>query len=111
MSAERFRMRSNETSWELDFDEIKRALSESYLADELDDLALTLLARLGSRKRYEAGEIIVRQDDEESHLLILASGRAEICTFMDEPLYFLTPGMPFGEVALIDEKPRSAKVT
>ncbi len=104
-------MQSEDISWESNFDEIKRALSESYLADGLDESAISFLAKLGTRRRYAASEVIMRQDDVESHLLILVTGRAEISTFMDEPLYFLTPGMPFGEVALIDEKPRSATVT
>ena len=96
--------------WESDFDEIRAAIAESYLADGLDDDAINHLATLGIRRRYAAGEIIVKQDESDEHLLILAKGRAEISTFMDEPMYYLKPGMPFGEVALIDEKPRSATV-
>ena len=97
-------------AWESDFDGIRAAIAESYLADGLDDKAIDHLATLGVRRRYAAGEIIVQQDETDENLLILAKGRAEISTFSDEPLYYLRPGMPFGEVALIDEKPRSATV-
>jgi glutaminase len=98
-------------AWETDFDEIYAAIVESCLSEDLDEQSIGLLSKLGRRIEYTAGEIIVNQDDEDSSLLILAKGRAEIRSFMDEPLYFLSPGMPFGEVALIDEKPRSATVT
>ena len=98
-------------AWESDFDSIRIAIAESYLSEGFaDDRAIDRLASLGVRRRYAAGEVIVKQDEPEDHLLIMASGRAEISTFMDEPLYYLKPGMPFGEVALIDEKPRSATV-
>jgi len=95
---------------ETDYHYVRAAIANSYLADGLDANAIDHLATLGVRRRYEAGEIIVKQDEPEEHLLIMAEGRAEISTFMDEPLYYLRPGMPFGEVALIDEKPRSANV-
>jgi CRP/FNR family transcriptional regulator, cyclic AMP receptor protein len=98
------------TELESDYDEIMRAIAGSSLADGLDDQALTLIARLGVLRRYEAGDTIVRQDEVGEHLLVLAKGRAEITTYLDEPLYYLRPGMLFGEVALIDEKPRSATV-
>ena len=97
-------------AWESDFNEIRAVIAQSYLADGLDGAAIDRLATLGTRRRYAAGEVIVKQDDAEEHLLIMAKGRAEISTYMDEPLYYLRPGMPFGEVALIDEKPRSATV-
>ena len=101
---------SKNLAWETDFDGIRAAIAESYLAEGLDGKAIDRLATLGVRRRYAAGDTIVEQDDAEEHLLIMAKGRAEISTFMDEPLYYLRPGMPFGEVALIDEKPRSATV-
>ncbi|MHB8636670.1 MAG: Crp/Fnr family transcriptional regulator [Fimbriimonadaceae bacterium] len=97
-------------TWESDYKGIRKTIAESYLASGLDPAAIDQLAALGIRRRYAVGEVIVRQDDPEEHLLIMAKGRAEISTFMDEPLYYLRPGMPFGEIALIDEKPRSATV-
>lgn len=89
---------------------IREVIAESSLAEDLDENAISAIAALGVMRHFEPEAVIVKQDDTDETLLVLASGTAEVTTFTDEPLYYLRPGMPFGEVALIDEKPRSATV-
>lgn len=89
---------------------MREAIASSYLAVGLDEAGIDLLTQIASQHRYHPGEMMTRQDDLEAHLMILASGRGEIRAYAEEAIYFLRPGMPFGEVSLIDEKPRSATV-
>ena len=84
------------------------------------------LARLGAAARAEilanatrfvldAGEVLFRQGDLADALYILASGRLEIETRLpgDESaaLSPILPGEVVGEFALLDDAPRSARVT
>lgn len=89
---------------------VRQGLEGSSLADGLTADQIDRLSELGELRRYAAGEIIVRQYDSGDNLMVLTSGHAEISTFLDEPLYYVRPGMAFGEIALIDERPRSATV-
>ena len=71
--------------------------------------------RDGARMRvYPAGSIVVNQGDEGNGLYIVQSGRLKVF-LMDEQgrevtLSLLGPGDYFGELALIDDEPRSASV-
>lgn len=65
-------------------------------------------------KRFEAGDIIFNENDEADGLYYICSGRVEISHTVEgdkKTLAILTEGGAFGEMALIDEKPRSATVT
>ena len=89
---------------------VAAAIRESRLGTELPEDAIDFLSRYGTYQEAPAGAEILHQDDLDSSLLILHSGRAEVSAYADEPIYRLSPGMIFGEVALLDEKPRSATV-
>jgi len=89
---------------------IETAIRNSYLAEGMSEEQLTPLYRLAHSECFEAGETIVLQFDTQYDLMILASGSADILTVVGEPIGLLKPHMPFGEVSLIDEKPRSATI-
>ena len=64
--------------------------------------------------RYEAGEVIVRENDFGETAYIIGEGRVEVSKELDGRnvhLAYLSAGETFGEMSMIDEKPRSATVT
>ena len=76
------------------------------------------IARVGSLalvRRYAAREMVVRQGDDSGDLFAVLSGRLKV-TWNDAEggevlLSILESGDVFGEIALLDDRPRSATVT
>jgi CRP/FNR family cyclic AMP-dependent transcriptional regulator len=77
--------------------------------DDLEHLAET--ARI---RTYHRGELIVREGETATGCFIIASGRVEVLKGVDDPqpliLGRLDAGEFFGEMAVIDDHPRSATV-
>lgn len=73
---------------------------------------MKLLATFSSEERFRAGSLIFREGDPGDKLYIVLDGRVRISKFIpgvgEEALAVLDRGDFFGEMALIDEKPRSA---
>jgi hypothetical protein len=64
--------------------------------------------------RYEAGDVIVQENDCGDTAYIIDHGQVEVSKELDGQkvhLAYLGAGEIFGEMSLIDEKPRSATVT
>jgi Cyclic nucleotide-binding domain/FHA domain len=64
--------------------------------------------------RYQAGEVIVRENDFGETAYIIGEGRVEVSKELggrNVHLAYLGAGATFGEMSMIDEKPRSATVT
>jgi CRP-like cAMP-binding protein len=64
--------------------------------------------------RYQAGEVIVRENDFGEMAYVIGEGEVEVTKELDGRkvhLAYLKPGDTFGEMSMIDEKPRSATVT
>jgi CRP-like cAMP-binding protein len=64
--------------------------------------------------RYQAGEVIVRENDFGETAYVIGEGQVEVSKQQDGAkvhLAYLGPGETFGEMSMIDEKPRSATVT
>src|ERR1700709_1646347 len=75
------------------------------------------LARFGDLVRdrsYPKGSVILFQDDPGDSLYILRTGRVKVVLIGEDGreviLGVLEPGAHFGELALIDDQPRSAHV-
>src|SRR5262245_56962626 len=65
-------------------------------------------------RRYEVGEVIVREHDLGDTAYIIEQGQVEVSKDFDGQqvhLANLGAGDSFGEMSMIDEKPRSATVT
>ena len=64
--------------------------------------------------RYKAGEVIIRENDFGETAYIIGEGQVEVGKELDGRnvhLAYLGAGETFGEMSMIDEKPRSATVT
>jgi CRP-like cAMP-binding protein len=73
---------------------------------------MKLLATFSTEERFREGSMIFREGDKGEKLYIVLDGRVRISKFIpgvgEEALAVLDRGDFFGEMALIDEKPRSA---
>jgi CRP-like cAMP-binding protein len=64
--------------------------------------------------RYQAGEVIIQENDFGETAYVIGEGQVEVSKKLDGQnvhLAYLGPGETFGEMSMIDEKPRSATVT
>jgi CRP-like cAMP-binding protein/lipopolysaccharide biosynthesis regulator YciM len=73
---------------------------------------MKLLATFSTEERFREGSMIFREGEKGDKLFIVLDGRVRISKFIpgvgEEALTVLDRGDFFGEMALIDEKPRSA---
>jgi CRP-like cAMP-binding protein len=73
---------------------------------------MKLLATFSAEERFRAGSTIFREGDSGDKLYIVLNGRIRISKFIpgvgEEALAVLDRGDFFGEMALIDDQPRSA---
>ena len=96
----------------LAFDPDERYADVTALRDDL-----VRFARGGQelpRRRYAAGEVIVRQGEPGEHAYVIVSGRCEVTVAEgggQSVRRVMGPGEPFGETALLSPGPRTATVT
>jgi CRP-like cAMP-binding protein len=81
--------------------------------EDLDKRSLEAIANAAVEQKYDAGQEVMRQGDIGVGAFIIRSGKVEVVQDKDgQPhrLATLGPGEMFGEMALLDEFPRSASV-
>ncbi|WP_437581781.1 cyclic nucleotide-binding domain-containing protein [Sorangium sp. So ce887] len=87
-------------------------LSKVPLFKGLTPAALELISRVASEETHALGTKIFQHGDPGEKLYILLEGKVrisrEIAGIGEEALAVLGPGAVFGEMALLDEAPRSA---
>ena len=79
---------------------------------ELSDDDITSLAHLASRKRYPKDTVVFFENEEGDFFFTILEGRIKVTILGDDGreviLSMLGPGDFFGEMALLDNEPRSA---
>jgi CRP/FNR family cyclic AMP-dependent transcriptional regulator len=66
-----------------------------------------------STRQFEAGEVIFHENEIGETAYVIETGRVEVLRSLDGKkvhLAYIGPGEPFGEMSIIDEKPRNATV-
>src|SRR5262245_10643700 len=94
----------------------ERALRDIPVLTGLGDADLALIAARLRRARYEPGEIVIRQGDNDRNVYIVAGGTTTVRvnaagSERQVRLASYARGTMFGEMALLDHQPRSATVT
>jgi cAMP-dependent protein kinase regulator len=89
-------------------------LKNTFLFHNFEDAELTQMARIINNKTYKIGELIIRQEDQGNEAYVIQSGRVEVVVEDEKGDYHvvasLSAGDFFGELALLEDMPRSANV-
>lgn len=88
----------------VDLDTFKK----NYLVVGLGDEAVKEIAGLATVETFVAGDDIIRQSEKDRDLFVILAGRVNILTSTGDKLAEIGPGGVLGEIALIDDQPRSA---
>jgi len=90
----------------------KEKLSQVYLFRELTPSEIDTLLSISKEKRVKKDQIIFKEGDTGDAFYFIVSGSVRISTIVpgvgEEALTILREGEYFGEMALIDDAPRSA---
>lgn len=89
-----------------------KMLGATPLFSGLDEKHLVRLARIGSEESFPKGETLFREGDQGDKFYLVLEGAVRISRQVpglgEEALAVLRPGSAFGDLALIDDAPRSA---
>jgi hypothetical protein len=88
-------------------------LKSAPLFADLDSEELAALAEIALEKDFAAGEIIFEERDPAHHLYVLVRGKVDVFRRIDTteyPVATLGEKECFGEMAILDDEPRSASV-
>lgn len=90
---------------------VEHRLAKVYLLHGLSSRDLRIVDGFVHERRYVAGEVIFDAGEEGQALYIVLSGEVAICHpgRVDQPIATLAAGEFFGELALLDDSPRSAQ--
>ena len=91
-------------------------LRETLLFRELPDEAIAALAAGAERRRFDDGEVLMREGEHGDSLLVVEQGRVKVSAAAvgaarPIQLAILEPGAFLGEISLLTGEPRSATVT
>lgn len=83
-----------------------------FAEQRLSNLEINFLTSLSQERRLEPDQVIFREGDRGDAMYVVLEGRIMISKYVpgagEEALAFLERGEYFGEMALIDDQPRSA---
>lgn len=94
---------------------VREALADSDFFGSLTEAEIDRLVSFGTVVKLAAGQLLFQKGDPGDRLAVVVSGRVRIGTVTPEgreaALNYVEPGQSFGEMALLDGKPRSADAT
>lgn len=87
-------------------------LKKMELFSNLDALEMIQVSKIIRHKRYKPGELVIKEGEEGSSLFIVKNGqfRAFLERQNTSDLAVFSAGDHFGEIALIDRRPRTATI-
>lgn len=93
-------------------DDVRRALDDNDVFGALPETDLQGLIAYGTTSSFRGGETIFQKDDPGDSMMIVLAGRVKISNYSadgkEAVLNFIEPGQVFGEIALLDGRPRTA---
>jgi CRP-like cAMP-binding protein len=93
-------------------EDIQAALASIHLFRDLTRRGLERIAAIAERETHEANTLVFREGDTGDKLYLILDGKVRISRDLagigEEALAVLGPGEAFGEMALIEDAPRSA---
>jgi CRP/FNR family cyclic AMP-dependent transcriptional regulator len=89
---------------------LSEVLQNNYLFRGLSGGQQGAIINLARPTAFNGGDVMVRQFDKNSDLMIVLSGSARIKSFSGDMLAEVGAGSVIGEVSLLDDQPRSATV-
>ncbi|MEM9074869.1 MAG: cyclic nucleotide-binding domain-containing protein [Myxococcota bacterium] len=97
---------------ETDLERVTQALATIDLFEGIESAGLREIATIASEESHRLGEVIFKEGDPGGALYLILDGKVrisrEVSGMGEEALAVLGAGDAFGEMALIDEFPRSA---
>ena len=85
-------------------------LQKTELFAEISETELKAISQIANEVTYPAGSMLFEEGDEGDSLYLIIDGEVSIIKAGTEVLFFDEKGYCLGEIALIDNKPRSATV-
>lgn len=86
------------------------AIKFNYIFRGLEPEQVSRVQNIIEIRNFNGGDTIVRQFEKNYDLMIVLEGAAKITTFSGDCIAEIGPGSLIGEMALIDDQPRSATV-
>jgi CRP-like cAMP-binding protein len=90
--------------------DLAKTLTYNYVFRGLPNSVVAGIAAIAEEKAFLGGDVLVRQYDRSSDLIVILEGNARIKGFHDKTIAEFGPGSVVGEVSLVDNQPRSATV-
>jgi CRP-like cAMP-binding protein len=93
---------------------VDEVLSKAAIFSQLGDRDLRKLAKLCTMRSFSPGDRILEEGSIGLGLLVITSGRVELSKTVEDQqldLGTLGPGKVLGEIALLDDRPRSSSAT
>lgn len=98
----------------MDHARLTNVLRQSSLFEEASDAAIAEAAQLAQEQHFEAGTMIVWEGTASDAVFLIAQGIVSVKKAQADRQFrtvaYLLPGQTFGEVGILDQKPRGASV-